>query len=232
MRPITQEDETLFRTVAMAAKLGRADAVIEHLGRQYADQWDDPEKGFSYALAMVASLCAGGLFPKGARQRELGTIYGELMETLDDVLYVAPDHWLARYCRILVRMLLPTAGGFEEYFARGERASLIPDLADLMDRQLKTPWQPYFACTCVVAAGLAYTDEPHTPRAAQLIVEAAGKPNRPIPFQTLGSVMCQSFVELHSDPNVPERALLGTMMSALFPNQPAAVTALHEQPAR
>jgi hypothetical protein len=232
MRLITWEDEGLFRTVMSAARLGRAGTLIEHLGKRYAEEWDDAEAGLPYALAMVAALQTGALFPESAGPRQHGTTYDELTETLEDVLYVAPDHWLARYCRVFVRVLLPTSGGREARFARDEHAKARTDIAELIALQRRAPWQPYFSCAYVVAARLAAEGDYGDASAGQLIAEACDKPNGPIPFRMLGSIMCPSFIALHANPDLPERARLGALMATLFPNEPAVTAALRGQPAR
>ena len=105
MRSISTADDELFRTVSLAVRLGRAAGIVEDLGTRYAEEWDDAEVGFPYGLAMLAVLQASG------SDTANGSAYREIVEILGDVLYAAPDHWLARYCRCRLRALVHHAGG-------------------------------------------------------------------------------------------------------------------------
>src|SRR5215467_9460044 len=101
MLPISDADEDLFGTLTTASRLGRVDAIIGRLRTRYNEEWDDPLAGFPYALAMLAVLVAGraDLFEPSN--------YTEIIETLGDLLYHQPDHWLGQYLRIHTRTLLP-----------------------------------------------------------------------------------------------------------------------------
>src|SRR5882757_7737449 len=101
MDPITRDDEELFGTVMVAARLGRAGPIVTRLRERYEREWDDPRAGFPYALAMLALLQSGR---KDLRDQ---LNYTEIVETLSDLLYHEPEHWLGRYLRIHTRTLLP-----------------------------------------------------------------------------------------------------------------------------
>src|SRR5215211_2092123 len=101
MVPITHADEELFGTVTMAARLGRARAIVERMSTRYEQEWENPRSGFPYALSMLALLRSGR---KDLRDQ---FNYTEIIETLGDLLYHEPDHWLGRFLRIHTRMLLP-----------------------------------------------------------------------------------------------------------------------------
>jgi len=221
VRPISQQDEELFRTVFVAAKMGRADALVARLGDRYTEEWDNPEAGFPYALALMAALNADA---KRAQTVDANgqSGYLQLIETLDDVLYNVPDHWLGRYCRVTIRVLLPAfSAAYQEYLSE-ERAKLHADLTELLDRQSHARWQPYFACTCLVAARLAHEDGQGDARTEEFVDRAAGGPARPIPFPTLGAVLAQPFLVAYAIPDFPARPRVGALMSTLFPDLAAA----------
>jgi hypothetical protein len=228
VRPISQHDEQLFRTVFVATRLGRADAIVERLAARYAAEWDDPEAGFPYALAMMAALNADG---KRARATDADGQLGylQLIETLDDVLYNVPDHWLGRYSRVMIRALLPGSGVPYQQYVDEERAKLVADLAELMDRQARAHWQPYFACTYLLAARVSHEDDKDEARTVELVNAAADKPARPIPFPTLGAFLARPFLVVYSTPDFPARACVATMMTALFPGLPAVRAAANAE---
>jgi hypothetical protein len=109
MIPITRADDDLFGTAVMAARLGRAGPLIEHVRQRYNEEWDDPTAGLPFALTMFALLQSGG--------EELHEQFNftDIVETLSDLLYHEPGHWLGRYLRIHVRTMLPTDGEYQNY---------------------------------------------------------------------------------------------------------------------
>lgn len=234
MRLITRADENLFHTVTVATKLGRAKAIVDRLGARYDDDWDSVDAAFPYALAMVAVLQTSGTdFEKHAG-------YTDVIETLGDVLHADPDHWLARYCRARIRALIPTSYSVYRNYVVGERGKAVRDADELIERQSMAPAQPYFACTYLLAARMALEDtalegtESGTAgdagdgvdRAAGLIERAAALPADAVPFPALAAILCEPFVACYSQPAVPSRALVGDLMSALFPEVPAVRRAL------
>lgn len=222
MRLIGQADEDLFHTVTVATKLGRASAIIERLSTRYADEWDNAEAGFPYALAMVAVLQTSGTdFEKHAG-------YTEVIETLGDVLYADPDHWLARYCRVRIRALIPTSYSVYRNYVEGERGKAVRDVDELIERQSQVPPQPYFACAHLLAARMALANGADTDRAARLIAQAAAGPAQPVRFPALAAMLCEPFVACYTEPAAPAREQLGELMSALFPDVPAVRRTLDE----
>lgn len=223
MRLITQADEDLFHTVTVATKLGRSKGIIDRLSARYADEWDNAEAAFPYALAMVAVLQASGTdFEKHAG-------YTEVTETLGDVLYAEPDHWLARYCRTRIRALIPTSYSVYRNYVQGERGKAVRDADELIERQSRVPAQPYFAAAYLLAARMAENRE-DTDRVEQLISQAAAGPAEPIAFPALAAMLCEPFVACYTEPSTPARALVGELMSALFPDVPAVRKALDAYP--
>ena len=229
MRPISQHDEELFRTVFVAARMGRADAVVARLGDRYAEEWDNPEAGFPYALALMAALNADATRAR-AIDAHGQSGFLQLIETLDDLLYNVPDHWLARYCRVTIRVLLPaTSQAYQEYLSE-ERAKLHTDLTELLDRQSHARWQPYFACPCLVAARLAHEDGQGAARTEEFVDRAASGPARPIPFPTLGAFLAQPFLVAYGIADFPARPRVGALMSTLFPDLKAARALVGAEP--
>jgi hypothetical protein len=221
VRPISQPDEELFRTVFVAAKMGRADALVARLAGRYAEEWDNPEAGFPYALALMAALTADASRAQAVDANGQSGFL-QLIETLDDVLYNLPDHWLGRYCRVAIRVLLPaTSEVYPEYLSE-ERTKLHADLTELLDRQSQARWQPYFASTCLVAARLAHASGQDAARVEEFVDRAASGPARPIPFPTLGAFLAQPFLVAYGIADFPARPRIGALMSTLFPDLPAA----------
>jgi len=214
VRLITPADDELFRTVSLALRLGRQGPVVDDLSTAYADEWDDPESGFRYALAMVAVLQAN-------RADSDGSVYLEISETLGDVLYAAPDHWLARYLRCRLRALVPLTFAQDQKFADRERAKAVTDVDELIERQGRALWRPYFACAHLLAARLAYEGAHDLARVDQLISAVADRPRTRVGFRALGILLCEPFLALFGQPDVPGRPVLAGMMADLFPDEPA-----------
>lgn len=209
-------DEQLFGTLIAAARLGRADPIIDRLRARYDEEWDDPLAGFPYALALLA-------LPLSGRAEYLERFnYTEIVETLGDVLFHRPDHWLARYLRIHTRTLLPDSGDHPHYLA-AERTRAAEDAQELLSLQGRAAWQPWFSCGYLVAARVAWNSDRSDPeRAAKLVLAAAGRPLAPVRFASLGSVMLDAFRWYQGQPELPEHGAVGVMMAALFPGSRAA----------
>jgi len=213
MIPISESDEELFAALFAAARFGRSGPIIERLRVRYDEEWADPLSGFPYAMAMFAVLMSG----REDLRDHLS--YTEIIETLSDLLYSVPDHWLGRYVRVHTRTLLPDSGEHAHYIA-AERKRAAQDVAELIDRQSRTAWQPWFACSYLQAARLAaIAGEPG--EAAGLVRAAADQPGAPISFPSLGSILRFAFIAYRDQPELPEQALVGELMGTLFPGHPA-----------
>src|SRR5690606_6342682 len=130
----------------------RVNRLLEHLSNRYEQEWDDPLAGFPYALAMVAVL------DYGSDSTWRRNSYNEVIETLGDLLYHFPDHWLGRYLRLRTRALVPLECEYPE-FAAAERTRAAADAEELIQRQAGEPWRPWFACTYLQAARLSWDSE-------------------------------------------------------------------------
>lgn len=217
MDPITREDEELFGTVMVAARLGRAEKITARLKERYEREWDDPRAGFPYALAMLALLQSG----REDLREQLN--YTEIVETLSDLLFHEPGHWLGRYLRIHTRTLLPADATEHRAYIAAERARAVQDAAELLDRQAAAEWRPWFACTPVLAARLAWEGGDRD-RVPGLLDGLRG--SEPIRFRALGGLLCEGFVWYVSQPDVPAGDTAVAAMVALFGDQPSVRRAL------
>jgi len=225
--PVSWADEELFGTVVLAAKLGRARAIVEGFGARYEQDWDDPSAALRYALAMIAVLQAAG----DDAEKHAG--YSEVIQALSDLLDGSPDHWLGRYLRVRLRTMAPRSYSHYQNFIAHERARAVADVAELIDRQSRSAWLPWFACPYLLAARLAWDATDRDPdRAGALVAAAAARPGEPVPFRSLGAIMCEAFVWYHDQPDPPERAAVGQLMRRLFPDQPSVLAALDRDRAR
>jgi hypothetical protein len=199
-----------------AARLGRAHKIVSSLSERYGQDWGDPMAGFPYALSMVAlmqvELTSDGLDERGAVAN-----YSEIIESLGDLLYGVPEHWLGRYLRIRMRtMMMPPS--HEEYpkFVVEERARAATDAEELITRQAGAEWQPWFAATYLMAARLVWeSEERDVGRVAKLITEAAAQPVTPIPFRAIGSLLREPFVWCLSQPDLPEHETVKRMLGGM-----------------
>jgi hypothetical protein len=215
---IRATDEELFSTVIAAARLGRGGPIIDRLRTTYDRDWDDPLAGFPYALAVLAEV----LSDRHALSEKFSLNYTELIGTLSDVLYHLPDHWLGRYLRIYIRTLLRDEGKYVDYIV-SERIRAVEDARELIERQDQTDWQPWFACSYLLAARLAWdTDRDDRDAVATLVTAAAARRRAPVTFPALGSVLGYAFSWYRSQPELPEQDAVGAMMAALFPSHSAA----------
>lgn len=215
MLPITRADEELFSTVTVAVRLGRADAIVERLAARYEEEWDNPLAGFPYALSMIAA------FQSTDPELRERLNYPEVVETLNDLLYNQPDHWLGRYLRIHARTLLPVNPREYRAFIAAEREKATEDAEQLIERQSRTVWQPYFACSYLAAARLAWETSKDPDKVAELVKQATARPGAPVPFPSLGSILCEVFLWYRNEAGLPDQDAVAETMGALFPDQPA-----------
>jgi hypothetical protein len=214
MIPIARADDDLFGTLIAATRLGRISGIIEHLRTRYDEEWDDPLAGLPYALAMLAVLQSG-------REDLLELFsYTEIIETLSDLLYHEPDHWLGRYLRIHTRTLIPD--GEHPHYIAGERDKAVQDAHELIERQGHAAWRPWFACSYIAAARASWQcDQQNRDQVAELVASAAAAPRTAIGFPSLGSIMCSAFLWYHNRPELPERDTVSVIMASFFPDHPA-----------
>ncbi|WP_283137885.1 hypothetical protein [Rhizohabitans arisaemae] len=224
MRLITQADENLFQTIVVAAKLGRADPLVERLNDQYAEDWENPQAAFPYALAVVAMLQADvSGFEKHAS-------FNEALETLNDILYTDPAHWLAQYLRARLRTMIPSSLIYKTYLDM-ERDKAGEGSQELIEVQAAAAWQPYFVSAYALAAHTPGEDGRDPAHVGKTIREAAeAGPRSRVPYPALGAILCEPLVALYMDVTLPERELIATMMRELYPDQPAVRDALGRFP--
>lgn len=183
MRLIEAADDELFEAVSLAGKLRRADNLLERLERRHYASPEDPRAAFSYALALVAVL------PTTDSDIEAHGRFGAAADALDGVIAAEPDHWLARYLRIRLRCLLVTGPSTLAAVAEEELKRANDELDELIDRQSRVEWQPYFSGAFALAARLAAVPGPHerTPeQIADLLARANGHSADQLPFRALG----------------------------------------------
>ncbi len=220
MVPITHADEQLFSTVLAAARLGRATSVVERLSADYEREWEDPLAGFPYALALVAQMQVDWTRSAPDEGRALAT-YSEVIESLGDLLYGVPEHWLGRYLRIRIRtMMMPPEHADHPRFVADERARAAEDARELIERQAATAWQPWFACSYLLAARLDWESDDRDPdRVAELVTTAAAHSASAVPFRSLGSILREPFLWYGDQPDVPEGGMIDRLAATLFPGQ-------------
>lgn len=218
MLPITQADDELFSTVMAAARLGRAHKIVARLSDLYGQEWGGPAAGFPYALSMVA-LMQIDLTTAGLDERKSVYNYGEIIESLGDVLYGVPGHWFARYLRVRTRaMMMPPSHVQYPDFVVEERIRAVKDAEELIARQAATAWQPWFAATYLLTARLVWESEDRdADRVGELVAEAAARQATPITFGALGSLLREPFIWYLGQPDLPEREAAAGMLAALFP---------------
>ncbi len=214
MYPITREHDELFAAVTIAARLGRAAPIVNRLRERYEKDVDDSLAGLPYALAMLAQL-------QSSHDEHDDVNYTEIVETLSDLLYYEPDHWLGRYLRIHTRALLPADATEHQGYIVAERTRAAEDATELIERQDATAWQPWFACSYLLAARLAWEsgDRETVPG---LVSAATARPGAAIGFRALGALLSEGFVWYTSRPELPGRDAVHAAMGTLFPHLPAA----------
>jgi len=208
--PVTRDNEELFATVLAAARLGRAHRIIDRLRERYEKELDNPVAGLPYALAMLAQLQAAP---------DQDPNYTEIVETLSDLVYYRPQSWLGRYLRVHTRTLLPADATEHRGYILAERAHAGEDVAELIERQAATDWQPWFACSYLLAARLAW-ESGDRDSVAGLAAAATARPGVAIPFRALGGLLRESFAWYHAQPELPARQDVRDLMRTLFPRQP------------
>lgn len=224
MHLIAAEEEELYQTLSLAGRMGKSQLVKKRLEQRYEEAWANPQASFPYALALTAELQD----PRPRLEKHL--VYGSAIEVLDDVIY-AEDHWLARYLRARLRALIPR--GYRDFtvYVDSERRKGQKELYELIDRQSKVQWQPYFASTYLLAAARACTETAER-EAGRLIAEAKAHPARPVPFHALGSLLCEPFLTVLEQVSGMQRQAVARLMSELFPDQQAVGLALAKSRAR
>lgn len=223
MRLINGADEEMFQTVTLATKLGKADRVIERLSERSLEEWDNPEAGFPYALATMAALQASG----SDLEKHAG--YYEAIGTLTDVLENCPDHWLASYCRVRLRSLVPAEYGLYRDYLSNEQDTALAEAAALIEAQSTVEWQPYFASPYLLAAHL-HLNRGQDDTAGDLVRRAAERPTGPVGLPALGAILSEPFVAVHQRTGPRLRDVVGRLMSELFADQSAVRTELHRAP--
>lgn len=202
MRLIEAADDELFEAVSLAAKLGRADNLVERLERRHYENPEEPRAAFSYALALLAVL------PTTATEIEVHGRFGAAADALDAVVAAVPDHWLARYLRIRLRCLLAIGPGTLHSVADEELRKATAELDELIDLQSRVDRQPYFSCALLLAARLAALpgQSGRTPdEVADLAARADRHPVGHLPFRALGILFREPVAAGPEIAPVPER---------------------------
>jgi hypothetical protein len=202
MRLIEAADDELFEAVSLAAKLGRADNLLERLERRHYERPDDSRAAFSYALALLAVL------PTTGSEIEVHGRFGAAADALDAVVAAVPEHWLARYLRIRLRCLLVTGGVTLQTVADEELKQANAELDELIDLQSQTGWQPYFSSTLLLAARLAAFpgQTGRSPeQVTELLAQADRHPMPQLPFRALGMLLREPVTGAHGLAAEPER---------------------------
>jgi len=217
MVPITRADDELFSTVIAAARLGRAQKIVARLSDRYGQEWGVPMAALPYALSMVA-LMQLDLTSDGLDEKKSVYNYGEIIESLGDLLYGVPEHWLARYLRIRTRtMMMPPSHAEYPEFVVEERARAAKDADELIARQAGAEWQPWFASTYLLAARVAWeSEERDLDRVRGLVAEATSRPAAPIEFPALGSLLREPFIWYLGQPELPDHEAVSRTLAALF----------------
>lgn len=225
MRLIGSDDEQLFHTVTIAARLGKANRIVDRLAAAYDENWEDPETGFRYALALIAVLQVSS----DDLAKHAG--YTQSMEALDDVLASSPDHWLARYCRARLRAVIPTSYGNLREYLGGEQGKALADVEELLRGQEAVAWQPYFAAAYVLAAQV-YAGQGDEAGAAKRLGEAVDRPRAALRYAALGSLLSEPFLTLYHGGARQLAGAVAPLMADLFPDNPAVAAALRAAAAR
>lgn len=224
MRLITPADDELYGLASAAGKLGRADRLLAMLEAESGARPADSEAAGRYALAMMAVL------PSVTFELAAHAPFTAAIEALGGVLAIQPDHWLARYGRARLQILVPGRYGLDSGQTTTELAAAREDLDYLLDLQSRSACQPpYFVSAHALTAVLdGLTCEPPS---THLLDELAACPRVSVRLPALGSVLCEPLVTLYNGSAERERHLIGEVAAALYGDQ-AAVTSLRRlQPA-
>ncbi|GIG56159.1 hypothetical protein Lfu02_05310 [Longispora fulva] len=207
MRLITRADDELYGLVSVAAKLGRADKVLDRLGEARLASPDDPEAAFAHALARMATL------PSIQVGFEAHAEFTEVIDAFGQVLDREPRHWLARYGRARLRALIPSSYGAFTVQVSSELTHAAGDLDLLREHQAGVASQPYFA-SC---HALAVVVDQLSGRLPDLSALRACAPV-PVGLPALGAILCEPLVTLHAAGVGPE---VGELLRGLYGDQPA-----------
>lgn len=220
MRLITPADDELYGLASAAGKLGRADRLLAMLESESAARPDDAEAAGRYALAMMAVL------PSVSFELAAHAPFTAAVEALGAVLAIEPDHWLARYGRARLQVLMPGNYGLDSDRTADELASARADLDYLIELQSGPAYRPYFVSTHALAAVLdGLSGESGRLDRPSLLDELAACPRVSVGLPALGAVLCEPLVTLYTGSAERERHLIGDVASALYGDQ-AAVSAL------
>jgi len=216
----------MVRTINLAMRMSNWKWLLDYLHDRYRSNRANAEASFSYAVCCLA------LTVYADSDLERHRYFVEVLESLQDTVNSDPEHWLARYYRAMVRLLIPPGYSevanyiFPEGYGEGEAIEDMKVLIQKQGAQALKP--PYFACPYIVMAHyyMSHGDQ----QTALQIFESAVEKIPPGPVQYLGSVLCQPFVQFYGQlrrahlNGYAER--LKQMMLALFPQEEAISLAL------
>jgi hypothetical protein len=220
MRLITRADDELYGVASVAAKLGRTDKLLDRLRGAAEANRGDPEAAFAYALARMAMVQVD--FDAHSR-------FSEIIDALGQVLEIQPWHWLARYSRARLRVLIPSSYGVLIVEGSGELEGAAEDLDALLKFQAETAWQPYFASSHALAAVVGQLSGA-TDRCAAQLDALLDCPSVPAGLPVLGALLCEPLVTLYATSTERYRQRLGSLMTTLYGEQPVVARALARQP--
>jgi hypothetical protein len=217
VRLITAADDELYGLASAAGKLGRAARLLSMLEGESRARPADSEAAARYALAMMAAL------PSVTFELAAHAPFTAAIEALGDVLTIDQDHWLARYGRARLQILVPGRYGLEAGQTSGELAAARDDLDYLIDLQAGSASPPpYFVSTHALAAVLdGLTGQPPS---ASLLDELAACPRVNVRLPALGAVLCEPLVTLYTGSAERERHAIGEVATALYGDQAAVVS--------
>jgi len=176
MDPITRDDDELFGTVMVAARLGRSGPIVARLRERYEKEWDGPAVRLPVRAghARPAAVRSGGS-PRAAE------LQPRSWRPSCDSSTTNPTTGSAATCGSTPHAAAGRRQGAPGYIA-AERARAAEDVTELIERQAATAWQPWFACPYVLAARLAWESGDQEP-VAGLVSGAASRPLRADPLQ-------------------------------------------------
>lgn len=213
MRLITHADVDIMQTISLAMRLSTREQVAARLRQQYRARPDDLDTCFAYAV------CSLILIKHDGNALDLYTHFTHALEALSHVLELEPRHWLARYQRARLPVMIPSDyGSFSEYLT-DELRQAADDLHLLIDQQRAVEPQPYFACPYVLLAQY-HLGRAEAPPALRLIAQLE-LPRQPVPLPSLAPILCEPFVQCYHTlrrlGHAAEAARLRELMQALFP---------------
>ena len=227
MRLIDPADEELFQLASVAGKLGRAGSLLDRLADRRRAAPGDLDSAFGYALAQLAAL------PSRESDLAAHASFTSTIEAFGAVLDIEPVHWLARYGRARLRALIPSSYRTFSIYVPSELGRAAEDLAQLCEQQASQPPQPYFASAHALAAVVdRLSGHQDCERWPGQLAAIAAAPRVPVALPALGAVLCEPFMTLYGIVPDPHRQTIGTVMAALYGDQPVVRAALDRQPAR